>query len=125
MKVFKNIILLFFIFTISISCKNENKTTKNIIVQKEHKTPEYKKMEFHIKGMTCEIGCARLIESKLSKTKGIKFSKVVFKDSLGMVEYDKNTLNKNDVFNIVEKIADGTLYKVIDNVTVTEFNQKK
>jgi Cu+-exporting ATPase len=125
MKVFKNIILLFFIFTISISCKNENKTTKNIIVQKEHKTPEYKKMEFHIKGMTCEIGCARLIESKLSKTKGIKFSKVVFKDSLGMVEYDKNTLNKNDVFNVVEKIADGTLYKVIDNVIVTEFNQKK
>jgi Cu+-exporting ATPase len=125
MKVFKNIILLFFIFTISISCKNENRTTKNIIVQKEHKTPEYKKMEFHIKGMTCEIGCARLIESKLSKTKGIKFSKVVFKDSLGMVEYDKNTLNKNDIFNVVEKIADGTLYKVIDNVIVTEFNQKK
>jgi Cu+-exporting ATPase len=125
MKVFKNIILLVFIFTISISCKNENRTTKNIIVQKEHKTPEYKKMEFHIKGMTCEIGCARLIESKLSKTKGIKFSKVVFKDSLGMVEYDKNTLNKNDVFNVVEKIADGTLYKVIDNVIVTEFNQKK
>jgi copper chaperone CopZ len=125
MKVFKIIIILFFIFTTSISCKNENKATENTIVQKEPKTPEYEKMEFHIKGMTCEIGCARLIESKLSKTKGIKFSKVIFKDSLGMVEYDKNTLNKNDVFNVVEKIADGTLYKVIDNVIVTEFNQKK
>lgn len=121
MKVLKIIILIIFIFTLSTSCKNETKPQENNIVQKSNITPNYEKMEFHIKGMTCEIGCARLIESKLSKTKGIKFSKVSFKDSLGMVEFDKNTLTKKAIFNVVEDIADGTLYKVKDNKTVAEF----
>jgi len=124
MKSLIYILFSFIIISFTISC-NKEKTNNNPIVTNVVKTPKFEKMEFHIKGMTCEIGCARLIESKLSKTKGVKFSKVSFKDSLGMVEYDTNLLSKKDINNIVDKIADGTLYKASDNKTVTNFTKIK
>lgn len=92
-----------------------------IVVSCKDKAPNFQKMELEITGMTCEIGCARLIESKLSKTNGVKFAKVSFKDSLGFVEYDTSILSQFEVNNIVEKIADGNLYKVSKNKNVNIF----
>ncbi len=121
MKLLKSILFSFIIIAFTYSCNNKEAKNSTINTSKVVKTPNYEKMEFHIKGMTCEIGCARLIESKLSKTKGVKFSKVSFKDSLGMVEYDTNLLSKKDINNVVDKIADGTLYKASNNKIVNDF----
>lgn len=124
MKLFKYIIFIF-LLSINTSCNNKEKTDKSITVKEINQIPNYKKIKLNIKGMTCEIGCARLIDSKLSKTEGVKYTKVSYKDSLGLVEYDSNILSKKDITNIVEQIAGGTLYKVTSSKTVTDFTLEK
>ena len=106
-------IILFLVFFVSCNTSGAKKTTvlKNE-VEDINKPKDLRKIEFNIKGMTCEIGCARLIQSKLAKVDGINNVKISFKDSLGLVEYDKNRLNVTTIENIVNKISDGTLYKV-------------
>ncbi len=128
MRFFKFVFLFLLISSTLLACKKDAVKKKNTVIKKEvaHNLPQkLEKMEFHIKGMTCEIGCARLIQSKLSKTDGIVFTKVSFKDSLGMVEFDRNKLSTKDINNVVESIADGSLYKVSDNKTVSEFKKLK
>jgi Cu+-exporting ATPase len=75
---------------------------------------DLRKVELSIEGMTCEIGCARTIQSKLSKTVGIKLATVNFEKKIGIVEYDKNKISEEQIVSVVEKIAGGDLYKVTD-----------
>lgn len=108
------------IFTLCMtSCNEKQDNASENKAQKVQQQPEYKKMEFHITGMTCEIGCARLIESKLSKTNGVKFAKVSFTDSLALVEFDSNKLTVKKINTIVNEIAGGDLYKTSNNKTVS------
>lgn len=76
-------------------------------------TADLKKVSLNIEGMTCEIGCARMIQSKLSKTEGVKFAKVSFEKKNGIVEYDANKVSEKQIVSAVEQIAGGDLYKVI------------
>ena len=73
---------------------------------------DMKKVSLDIEGMTCEIGCARTIQSKLSKTEGVKLAEVNFSEKKGLVEYDANVITEKEIIATVEKIADGDLYKV-------------
>ena len=75
---------------------------------------DLKKVSLNIEGMTCEIGCARMIQSKLSKTEGVKFAKVNFEKKNGIVEYDANKVSEKQIVSAVEQIAGGDLYKVIE-----------
>jgi copper chaperone CopZ len=104
----RKIIVLFFVIASLISCTKSEKL-------------KLVKNEFHIKGMTCDLGCAKLIQSKLTKINGVNFIKVSFKDSLGMVEYDQNTISFDQISGIVDGIADGKLYKVTDKKQVSDF----
>ncbi len=98
--------------------KNDKKVT-NI-----EATPLYKNIEVSISGMTCEIGCAKTIESKVSKMKGVRFSKVIFKDSIGQFTYDVNQTNAKTIINKINDIGNGKLYKVTDNKEVATFVTK-
>ncbi len=69
-------------------------------------------IELHIGGMTCEIGCAKLIESKLAKIEGIKEINVAFSDSLGTITFDKDLINQNQIVQALEDIAGGDMYSV-------------
>ncbi|MCF6350187.1 MAG: cation transporter [Flavobacteriaceae bacterium] len=115
----KTISIITILLTFLFSCKKDSLTNDN--VQKEKLVANYKKSEFKIKGMTCEIGCAKLIQSKLSKIDGVKFIKVSFKDHLGMLEYDSNKLTPKKIKTIVDNIAGGNLYTVTSNNEVSEF----
>jgi len=66
-----------------------------------------------IKGMTCEIGCARLIQSKLYKADGISFAKVSFEDSTGIISYDQNRINAEEIKTVIENAAGGDIYSVV------------
>lgn len=63
-----------------------------------------------ISGMTCEIGCAKTIQSKLSKKEGVLNAKVIFNDSTANIEFDANTTSKKDLISFVSGIAGGDLY---------------
>lgn len=91
-------IIFVFIITcfIAVSCKKE-------IKQEQVSLP--------ISGMTCEIGCAKTIQSKLSKKEGVVDAKVDFKNKTATIEYDANVTNKKDLINFIESVGDGKTYK--------------
>ena len=62
--------------------------------------------------MTCEIGCAKTIESKLSKVNGILYSKVDFESRKGQFTYDANKLSEDDIVAKINGIAGGDLYSI-------------
>ena len=96
-KVIYSIAIACFILT---GCKTEVKKE----VKKEN-------VSLAISGMTCEIGCAKTIQSKLSKKEGVLNAKVVFIDSIANIEFDANKTSKKDLIAFVSGIAGGELYK--------------
>ena len=116
----KTIKLFTLLLTLSLSfysCDtNQNKNTSNNSTE-----PNLKKIEVAISGMTCEIGCAKTIESKVSKMKGVRFSKVSFNDSLGQFTYDTNLTSPKTIIAKIDGIADGKAYKVIDSKEIVTF----
>ncbi len=126
-KVYLLVLLSFMFFSCekNINSKKQTPATKKQVVKKEISKENLKKIEFNIKGMTCEIGCARLIQSKLSKTNGVNFVKVSFKDSLAMVEYDSKKLDSKKIAAVVNQISDGTLYHVYNSKEVKSFSISK
>ena len=113
------LIVLVAVFTLS-ACNTESKKTTEV---KEVKAPKLEKVAIDISGMTCEIGCAKTIQSKLSKKAGITSAKVIFKDSLGLVEYDANTISAEDINTFINGIAGGDLYTVKSSKQVENFDK--
>lgn len=99
-----------------VSCQDSKKTNPdNSEVQQESVTAEnIEHLHVDIKGMTCEIGCARLIQSKLYKADGVKFAKVSFADSSGVVSFDQNRITSSDIKEIIQNTAGGEIYTVVD-----------
>lgn len=115
MKIYKIIFAVILAFGLLFSCKTE---TKKIETNSVQTNPNPKKIAFTISGMTCEIGCAKTIQSKLSKKAGISNAKVIFKDSMGLVEFDSNQISAQEIETFVNGIAGGDLYKVKDTKEV-------
>lgn len=94
--------------SILIGCK-ENKEVK--------KEAKIENVSLAISGMTCEIGCAKTIQSKLSKKEGVISAKVIFTDSIATIEFDANTTSKKDLIAYVDGIAGGDLYKASESTS--------
>ncbi|QTE24130.1 heavy-metal-associated domain-containing protein [Polaribacter cellanae] len=94
-----------------VGCKSENtKTTEKTEVV----AAKQQMVALHISGMTCEIGCAKTIQSKLSKKEGVLEAKVIFKDSVANIQFDANKTSKKDLIAFVDGIAGGDLYKATE-----------
>ena len=78
-------------------------------------------IEVSIEGMTCEIGCAKLIESKIHKLEGVSYSKVNFEHKIGRFSFDSNQISKEELAKNINGIAGGELYKVTQTTLVKEF----
>ena len=103
-KILFSVAVVLFILT---GCKSEAKK-ETLPVNKQN-------VSLAISGMTCEIGCAKTIQSKLSKKEGVLNATVIFKDSIANVEFDANTTSKKDLIAFVDGIAGGELYKASEN----------
>ena len=81
------LISLLFVVLVLTSCKNKSEDesfdNNNSIKSEKLAEADVRKVSLNIKGMTCEIGCARTIQSKLSKTEGVKLAKVNFEKKTG------------------------------------------
>ena len=129
MKQFKIILASAFLFVFILSCKNEPKTEIKT-VETSVETPKnldpnatYSKAEFNIKGMTCEIGCAKTIQKKLSNMEGVKSATVDFKNEMAMVEYDVAKANPMSISKTVTSVSDN--YSVENMKAVAEFTAAK
>lgn len=96
------------------SVENESLNNNNSVESEKLAEMDVRKIGLNIEGMTCEIGCARTIQSKLSKTEGVKFAEINFEKKNGIVEYDANKVSEKEIVNVVEQIAGGDLYEVTD-----------
>lgn len=106
MKIHKIIVAFVLTSFLLVGCKNEAK--------KEVVATNTEKVNLTISGMTCEIGCAKTIQSKLSKKEGIIAAKVIFKDSLASVEFDAKKISKSEIITFINGIAEGKLYKATE-----------
>ncbi len=106
MKSLKYFFALSLIISIS-SCKKEVKPIN---------------IEVAITGMTCEIGCAKLIESKTYRLEGVTYSKVSFEYKTGQFSFDSNKISISDVEKHINGIAGGELYKVTKTTVVEQFS---
>ena len=112
------LIALLVVVMVFTSCKNkvenESINDSNSVKSEKLTDVDVRKIALNIEGMTCEIGCARTIQSKLSKTDGVKFAEINFENKNGIVEYDANKVSEKEIVTVVEQIAGGDLYKVTD-----------
>jgi mercuric ion binding protein len=113
MEFLKNILSVTFILIILSSCmKDKNAEIKTInlssekINQKLDPNAVYSKAVFNIKGMTCEMGCAKTIEKKPAKMDGMKSAVVDFKNEMASVEFDVAKLNHSSITKAVNQVSD-------------------
>lgn len=120
---YKHMKTLNYLFTLAIlftlfSCKSDtessNKNSNQITSAKE----AVQSIEVGIDGMTCEIGCAKLIESKVSKLDGVTISKVNFEEKIGTFTFDVSKISSEEITKNINGIAGGDLYKVTEIKTV-------
>ena len=104
MKTKKILFAIVLICLMAVGCKKEApKEVKN------------ESIALAISGMTCEIGCAKTIQSKLSKKEGVLDAKVVFSDSIANIAFDANTTSKKDLIAFIDGIAGGEMYKASES----------
>ncbi|UYW00840.1 cation transporter [Flavobacterium agricola] len=94
---------------------NAEVATTNLAKAKAEIAPEnLAETEFKIEGMTCQMGCANTIKSKLEAVTGVDKADVSFDQENAIVYYDKSVVTVDDLKNTVNNIADGKLYKVAE-----------
>ena len=67
---------------------------------------------FTIKGMSCEIGCAKSIQEELNGLVGVQTVTVDFEKESATVSFDKTVLTPEELTKVVEATADGKTYTV-------------
>ena len=108
MKLYKSLALSLVLSFFYVAC---DKKTEPKDVKKEVLAAKMENVSLHVSGMTCEIGCAKIIQSKLSKKDGVANAKVIFTDSIAKVEFDSNKISKSEIITFIDGIAGGDLYK--------------
>lgn len=111
------------------ACKNEVKVQEGTVqveetssIAKEEVTQgTIEKASFDIEGMTCALGCAKLIEGKLAGLTGVKNVVVDFETKKATLEFDDAQQTEETITTTVEKIANG-IYTVV-NMNTEEVNE--
>ncbi|WP_298287849.1 heavy metal-associated domain-containing protein [uncultured Lutibacter sp.] len=116
----KLIVILFVVFTFSCNETKKETTTNEVHIEKPEVAANYKSIVVDIEGMTCEIGCAKTIESKLSKFEGVTYSKVNFETKKGQFTFDANKTDKEAIVAKITGIAGGDLYSVTKTQELNE-----
>ena len=114
MKVLIKIFSIAIIVSFFVSCESNKGSNQEVQEASEvnEVVQDLRQVKVEIKGMTCEIGCARLIQSKLYKADGVTFAKISFEDSSGIVSFDQNRINEDGIKAIIENTAGGDIYSV-------------
>lgn len=89
------------------SASNGTKTEKEVVAAVKPETASFK-----IEGMTCAMGCAKTIETKLTNLEGVQKATVNFDTKQATVEFDATVQNPEKITKAVETTGDGETYKV-------------
>jgi mercuric ion binding protein len=113
MKTLRYALAVLVITASMVSCKNETAPeTKTVSVetQKEEKKlnpdADYLAIDFEIEGMSCAMGCAKVIEKNLAKMDGVKSVKVDFESKTANIEYDAEMTSQESIIATVKRTGD-------------------
>lgn len=125
--IMKKIISILTIAFVLFACDNSKKEApvEKSGIDKQEVAAIYKSVEVEIEGMTCEIGCAKTIESKLSKAEGVTYSKVNFEAKIGQFTFDENKISQEDIAKKIAGIGGGALYKATKITEIEEIKESK
>lgn len=117
MNITKPIFILSLASTLFFSCKDtaSKPIEHNTEASQEKKVSVAAKPEtasFKIDGMTCAIGCAKSIETRLANMNGVQKATVDFDNKQATVSFDAAILNSAKIVKAVESIGDGETYTV-------------
>jgi mercuric ion binding protein len=120
MNITKSLLTFGIASTLFIGCKDAGKkpTSADTDTKTEKKAsvaavkPET--ASFKIEGMTCAMGCAKTIETKLSNLEGVQKASVDFDKKEATVEFDATIQTPEKLTKTVETAGDGETYKVSD-----------
>jgi copper chaperone CopZ len=105
--------LLLAVGSVFVSCKKETTEVKvDQTTSAKKPIANAETTSFNIEGMTCAIGCAKTIETKLSGLEGVQKATVDFDKKTATVEYDPAVQSPEKLATFVEAVADGKTYKV-------------
>lgn len=124
----KKTLYILSLLVVIISCDNTKRESEKIeaTVEKEELAVNLKSIEVEIEGMTCEIGCARTIQSKLSKFNGVSYANVDFESKKGTFTFDSNVVSAEEILTKIDGIAGGDLYSVTKTeILPTVINEAK
>ena len=132
-KVLKLTVPLISILVLILNCK-QNKEADIISVetansQSHIEIPQanvlnYTTATFTIKGMSCEMGCARAIENKLSKLDGIFSASVNFKEEMAMVKFDASKVDETLLISTVTSGSQTFSFSVENFKTILETSKE-
>ncbi|WP_394758626.1 heavy-metal-associated domain-containing protein [Flavobacterium sp.] len=101
-----------------VSCKKETTETKTETASASKEIAKAETTSFNIEGMTCAMGCAKVIENKLAGLDGVQKASVDFDKKIATIQYDATLQTPEKLVETVEAVADGKTYKV-ENVKST------
>ncbi|WP_310555758.1 heavy-metal-associated domain-containing protein [Flavobacterium sp.] len=99
--------------TVFVSCKkNTEEAVTETTITSSGAIAKAETTTFNIDGMTCAMGCAKVIENKLVDLEGVQKATVDFDKKTATIEYDSNIQNPEKIIATVEAVANGKTYKV-------------
>ncbi|MGH2667213.1 heavy-metal-associated domain-containing protein [Flavobacterium sp.] len=98
--------------TLFVSCKKETENGKTEITASTKEVANAETTSFTIEGMTCAVGCAKTIETKLAGLDGVQKATVDFDKKTATIQYDAAVQTPEKLVETVEAVADGKTYKV-------------
>ena len=103
-------VLITAILTVT-ACKKTNSIEEKTENKPVISTTNLKTVALNVEGMTCEIGCAKTIEQKLSKIEGVQSAKVNFEKKEAEIKFDSIAVNIEKLSAAIESTGDGETYK--------------
>jgi len=78
-----------------------------------------------VDGMTCAIGCAKMLEKKLAATEGVTIATVDFDAKLATIEYDKTKIKDKQIVALIQELNSGQYQVTSVKITETEAEEKE
>ena len=117
MTIRKLILALVISVSVLTGCKDsskapENTTTENTTADASKITGKIETATFEIEGMTCAHGCAKSLETNLSKLDGVIKANVDYEKKTATVQFDAAKQSAEQLVQSVEDAGNGKTYKV-------------
>ncbi len=105
------LITLLFISCKETASKPQSNSKESTAEEKVTVVTKPETASFKIEGMTCAMGCAKTIETKLSNMNGVQKATVDFDKKEAIVDFDGAVLNSEKISKAIESTGDGETYK--------------